>query len=199
MLGCGGDPAAAARSASDLVHRYAEPHRTYHNIEHVLAVLTDSAALAGDIGLEDFTALRLAACAHDVVYNGLPGEDERASADWAREHLAAAGVPSEIVDRVAALILATVEHDAGDDVVCQVLMDADLAILAADAEAYGSYAQAVRREYARVPDEMWRLGRSSVLLGFLDKDRIYRTDAARQRWEAAARTNLRRELEMLNG
>ena len=44
------------------------------------------AGSADEVGLDDDTAalVALAACAHDVVYDGRPGADERASAEWAR-------------------------------------------------------------------------------------------------------------------
>lgn len=128
----GGAREAAARSAEDLVRRYGEPHRHYHNREHVLAVL------------------------------------------------------------------ATIDHGAADDdVACQILLDADLAILAALPVRYDAYAHAVRQEYAAVPDDVWQLGRGAVLRRLLDKDPLYLTLAARERWETSARENLRRELAAL--
>lgn len=51
-----------------------QPHRRYHNLEHVRAVLRDSDWLATELRLNDSdrVAVRLAACAHDVVYDGRP-------------------------------------------------------------------------------------------------------------------------------
>jgi predicted metal-dependent HD superfamily phosphohydrolase len=175
-----------------------EPHRQYHNRQHVLAVRADAASLAQQLRVQEPAEVQLAACAHDVVYDGKPGDDERASAAWAQQALQDAGVAAVVAERVAALVLATIDHVAADDdVPAQILLDADLAILAAPPEQYDAYARAVRREYAAVPDDLWQLGRGSVLQQLLDKNPLYLTPAARERWEAAARENLRRELAAL--
>ncbi|WP_020422000.1 HD domain-containing protein [Amycolatopsis sp. ATCC 39116] len=196
----GGDGGVAADAAADLAARYAEPHRRYHDTAHVLAVLRDSAALAADLGLppEERAVLALAAAAHDVVYDGRPGDDERRSAEWAVSWLRRAGARPEHVTRVEELVLATLTHAAPDgDATAQALLDADLAILGADEVAYDRYRSAVRAEYAPISDELWRAGRSAVLSDLLARDPLYATAAARSRWEAAAKANLARELAAL--
>ena len=188
----GGSPDHAVGYAADLERRYAEVHRHYHTAAHVEAVLRDCAWLAGELALpaRERAVLALAACAHDVVYSGRAGEDERASAQWARDALG--DTPGG--ERVAQLVLATITHEAGDDLAAAAFLDADLAILAAPEPAYDAYAAAVRAEYADVTDEGWRAGRGAVLRGLLARDPIYRTPPARERWEVAARANLTREL-----
>jgi predicted metal-dependent HD superfamily phosphohydrolase len=92
----------------------------------------------------------------------------------------------------------TLHHDpAPGDADGAVLCDADLAFLAADADRYGRYVRAVRAEYAHVPEPMFRSGRAMVLKALEAMPRLYRTAAARQRWEVAARGNLARELAEL--
>ncbi|RKT70393.1 putative metal-dependent HD superfamily phosphohydrolase [Saccharothrix variisporea] len=181
-------------TAGDLAARYAEPHRAYHDTDHVLAVARDVADLAAHRTERDRAVLTLAALAHDVVYDGRPGEDERNSAEWVRERLEEAGVDPE---PVVALVLATIDHTATDELTA-LLMDADLAILAADPEAYERYRQAVRREYAHVTDEAWRAGRGQVLESLHERDPLYRTPRARARWEARAKANLAAELAGLS-
>jgi len=196
----GGARGAARAAGADLDARYAEAHRGYHGAAHVLAVVRDSSALAGELGVApgDVAALTLAACAHDVVYDGRPGEDERASARWAQDQLAAAGVPGPVGARVAQLVLATLIHEAaGDDPAAAALLDADLAILAAAPADYDAYVWAVRGEYAHVDDTAWRIGRAAVLRSFADRERIYVSTPAHDRWEDAARANLARELATL--
>jgi predicted metal-dependent HD superfamily phosphohydrolase len=187
----GGEP-----RPTDLRERYAQPHRRYHDFAHVRQVVRDAAALT--VGRRDRALVALAAWAHDVVYEGRPGEDERASAAWARHHLASAGVPAADVARVAALVLATLDHDAPpDDHLAAALLDADLAILAAPAEDYERYRLAVRAEYAHVTDAAWRVGRAAVLRALLAKEPLYRTPAARE-WEPRARHNVAAELDTLD-
>jgi predicted metal-dependent HD superfamily phosphohydrolase len=196
----GGDPAAARTAASDLVTRYAEPHRGYHNGTHVAAVVRDTEMLAVELGLPetDRALLTLAACAHDVVYDGRPGCDERRSAEWAAANLSGAGVARAHVERVEALVLATLTHTAAPgDLAAQCLLDADLAVLGADPKAYERYRRAVRAEYAAYDDDAWRTGRTAVMSGLLAHDPLYATAPARQRWESAARTNITAELRAL--
>lgn len=184
----GGRPDAWPR----LEARYGEPHRRYHTLDHAAAVARDSAWLAADLGEVDRALVAVAAWTHDVVYDAKPGEDERASAVWAREALD--GVAETHRERVEGLILATIKHDApaGDDL-ATALLDADLAILGAPKERYAAYAEAVREEYTKYPDDVWREGRIAVLEGMLARE-LYRSEAARTRWASAARENLAAEL-----
>ena len=187
VLALGGTPAP-----TDLAARYAELHRRYHNADHVRQVVRDAVALVED---RDRALVALAAWAHDVVYDGRPGEDERASAAWARTHLTAAGLAQADVVRVEALVLATADHAAPPgDRAAQALLDADLAILAATPADYERYRQAVRAEYAHVTDEQWRAGRAAVLRSLLAKDPLY---LFATHWEGAARHNLTAELASL--
>ncbi|WP_375499006.1 HD domain-containing protein [uncultured Jatrophihabitans sp.] len=198
----GGRVGPAADSADDLVRHYAEPHRRYHTATHVIAVLRDSAELADALGLDDVqrAVIALAACAHDVVYNARPGDDERASAQWAREALRMAGLAAAHVERVAQLVLTTLTHHTDpDDVPATALLDADLAILASAPDTYAAYVSAVRAEYAAVDDDGWRTGRAAVLSGLLDRPRLYLSEPGRMRWEAAARANVAAELGQLTG
>jgi predicted metal-dependent HD superfamily phosphohydrolase len=193
----GGSADTAIGAAAELDRRYAESHRGYHGTAHVEAVVRDCAQLADELGLDcDARALvTLAACAHDVVYDGRPGADERASADWARRHLAASAVAATGVERVGELVLATTTHAAADgDLLAAVLLDADLAILGAPPDAYIRYMVAVRKEYASVPDDQWRTGRTHVLTDLAARRRLYVTEPARRRWAAQARRNLATEL-----
>jgi predicted metal-dependent HD superfamily phosphohydrolase len=153
---------------------------------------------SGHSGGRDIALVALAAWAHDVVYDGRPGDDERASAAWARRHLIAAGVGEADVARVEALVLATLDHSApSGDRLAEALLDAELAILGADPVAYERYRLAVRAEYGHVADDQWRVGRAAVLRSLLAKEPLYRTPAARARWADQARHNLRAELTSL--
>jgi predicted metal-dependent HD superfamily phosphohydrolase len=196
----GGNQQAAAAAAADLAARYAESHRHYHGSAHVRAVLRDVAVLAGELRLpaEERAVLTIAAGAHDVVYDGHPGDDERRSASWARDWLTRAGVGQVHVARVEELVLATMTHSASpDDLAAWVLLDADLAILGADPQGYDRYRAAVREEYAALDESAWRARRAAVMAQLLARDPLYGTGAARRRWEVMARANIARELDSL--
>jgi predicted metal-dependent HD superfamily phosphohydrolase len=84
-----------------------------------------------------------------------------------------------------------------DDTAGRRLLDADLAILGTAAEEYDRYAQAIRREYAWVPEVDYRNGRGRVLGNFLQRKWLYFTEPMREQREPQARKNLRREIAWL--
>ena len=184
----GTDPAFA-----DLVARYGEPSRHYHTLDHIRAVLGHVDALWPDAPL----ALELAAWLHDVVYDSRAADNEERSADYARALLPALGVAESTIDETARLILLTRSHEADpDDRAGQILRDADLAILASDEATYDAYADAIRREYAWVPEPDYRAGRRRVLERFLARPRIFFTMEMIEA-EPQARANMAREIARL--
>ena len=184
------------RLGEDLTARYGEPHRRYHTRAHLTAVLDLVDELAADAADPD--AVRLAAWYHDAVYDPERGDNEDRSARLAERMLADTDLPLETIAEVARLVRLTASHDpAGDDPNGQVLCDADLAILAAEPAEYAQYAAAVREEYAFVPDDGFAAARADVLEALLALPALFRTAAARERFEEQARHNVRTELILL--
>lgn len=184
------------RYAADLLNRWSEPQRRYHTLDHLSAVLDRVDELAEYA--DDPDAVRLAAWFHDAVYRPDRSTNEERSARLAERALPEAGVSQETTDEVARLVRLTVTHDpAADDANGAVLCDADLAILAADPEAYDRYARAVRKEYSFAPDDAFRAGRTAVLRQLLDLPRLFRTPRGEREWEARARRNLGAETDRL--
>src|SRR5690606_2056002 len=156
----GESPASRAVHA-ELLARWSQPHRRYHDRAHPAAVLSAIGLLRGEA--EDAIAVRLAAWFHDAVYDGRPGWDEERSAQLAQSRLPRCGVPAPRVAEAARLVRLTAAHDtlAPGDRNGAVLCDADLAVLGGD--GYAEYAAKVRQEYAHVPGELFREGRAQVL------------------------------------
>jgi predicted metal-dependent HD superfamily phosphohydrolase len=186
---------AAAAAVEDVVRAYREPHRHYHTLDHVAALL----ALLGrhaEAG-SDCDTLTLAILFHDVVYDPMRQDNEAASAARAADRLASLAAPPELVAKVGRFILAT-RHDqpaaATGEADLALLLDLDLSILAAAADAYRAYAEAIRREHASLPDRLYRPGRRHVLEGFLARERIYLTPRLAALWERPARANLAAEI-----
>ncbi|MET9263353.1 hypothetical protein [Amycolatopsis sp. NPDC004079] len=191
----GGDHHVGHDAWADLETRYTESHRRYHDLAHATAVAHDAEQLAADLPFHERAVVVLAAWAHDVVYDAVPNQDEQRSAEWLRHWLTRAGVADAHIDQAEALVLATAAHEAPEgDFAAAALLDADLAILGAPPTAYAVYVDNVRQEYARYPDDAWATGRAAVLESLLDRPALYLTEAARSRWESAARRNLRAEL-----
>ncbi len=182
----------------DLLARYAEPHRRYHDRRHLREVLDRLQLLLGqpEAQAADRDAVVLAAWFHDAVHDGRPDDEER-SAVLAETVLASCDVPAPLVAETARLVRLTRDHrPEPEDVSGQVLCDADLAILAADDARYAEYTAAVRAEYPLLDDDSFRTGRAEILAALL-RGPLFHTRLARDRWEGDARANVGRELERL--
>lgn len=192
LLGSGQDVVGAG---GELLDRYAEPHRRYHDLRHLAEVLEAVRAMAdGEVP----APVLLAAYWHDAVYDPAAGDNEERSAALADRTLTRLGRPAAEVGEVVRLVLLTRTHDPDDgDVAGALLCDADLAILAAPPDRYRSYARDVRQEYGHLSDEAFFTGRADVLRALARYEHLFRTPEGRRRWEALARQNLQSELDEL--
>ncbi len=173
-----GDSPISRTEWSALVAAWSEPHRRYHDLAHLAAVL----GLVGQLqGATDPDAVRLAAWYHDVVYDPTRQDNEEISAQRARAGLRGL-VPDERIAEVERLVRLTARHDPEPgDANGAVLCDADLAVLAGPPDAYAAYASAVREEYRHLSDEEFTAGRIAVLESLLALPVLYRTpETARQ-------------------
>ena len=123
-------PADAYPLFDRLVAAYQEPHRHYHNLEHITEMLKIVGKLADSA--TPLPALQLAVWFHDAVYDPHAKDNEEQSAVLALRELQPLGIPTTTLDRIAALIRATAHVGAADvDTATAFLLDADLAILGA--------------------------------------------------------------------
>jgi predicted metal-dependent HD superfamily phosphohydrolase len=190
-----GDSPTSRTEWAALVAAWSEPHRRYHDLGHLAAVL----GLVGELGgaAADPDAVRLAAWYHDAVYDPERIDNEQVSAERARAGLRGL-VSDERIDEVARLVLLTAGHDpAPDDANGAVLSDADLAVLAGPPDAYAAYASAVRAEYGHLSDAEFTAGRIAVLERLLALPVLYRLPAVTDEWTPRARANLTAELTLL--
>jgi predicted metal-dependent HD superfamily phosphohydrolase len=186
-----GPRAGASLALDNLLGHYREPHRRYHGVPHVLAVLRAVDTITPTWEVDDLVAVRLAAWFHDAVYDPRRADNEECSALLAERVLAGLAVPGERLSAVGRLVRSTAGHTGvTDDEV--MLADADLSVLGADPAVYQAYAVGVRGEYGHIDDATWRTGRAAVLDSFLGREAIYVTPAMRPR-EARARANLAAE------
>ena len=195
QLNARGDGQAALKQ---LVKLYSQPHRAYHNLQHLQTMLTefDSARQL----CANPEAVEMAIWFHDAVYDTHAKDNEEKSAALCAEILRAALVSTEFIERVGALILTT-KHastpDAAQDSDASVLVDADLAVLGKPAEEFDRYERNIRAEYAWVSADAFRAGRTTVLRSFLDRPRIFATEHFHKLYEATARLNLANSIKAL--
>ena len=201
--GATADRAALEATARRLLDRWSTGERHHHTVRHLVDVLARVEELAGETHHPDL--VRLAAWYHGAVfstvalkaYQRAAGEDKEASAQLAIEQLGELGVPAEVTERVADLILHLKRHDAPkDDIDAQALSDADLGTIAVDPQKFRSYREAVRKEFAHIPLRHYIEARIRVIDRLLDRKRIFTSPLARD-WDDQARQNLGAELARL--
>lgn len=206
LVDLGAVPAVARALQAELTDRYREPHRHYHDLEHVAEVQAEVQRLLPDEPQADPVAVTLAAWFHDAIYEPTAGrgESESMSAELAVDRLPAfaAADRDRLAEEVARLVRLTADHSASPaDRSGAVLIDADLWILSAPPERYRRYSVDVRAEYPHVPDEAWAVGRHAVVRRFLDRLPVLYgagplIDREERRDKAAL--NLQRELDELD-
>src|SRR5262245_51235100 len=110
-----------------LASAYAEPHRYYHNQQHIaecLAEFDQARHLA-----KQSTAVEFALWFHDAVYDPRTSDNEEKSAELAARCLEDAGLSIKFIKSVRKLVMATKRHEAESDSDEAVMVDVDLSIL----------------------------------------------------------------------
>lgn len=181
----------AQNTFNELVLRLSEPHRAYHTTAHIadlLELLERHRNLASDP-----QAVEWAIWLHDIIYDPKSRTNEEDSAAFARSLLVE---DAELSATVADLIMATKTH-RGETDDARLLLDLDLSILCASPDRFAWFEKAIRKEFDCYTDEEFRVGRTSALNSFLQRDRIYHTTPFLE-MEGIARENLRWAIAELN-
>ena len=135
---------------TNLITLWSTPDRAFHNLRHLIDLLTRVDELSEETRNPDL--VRLAAWYHGAIFsvsadqamhrNG--GEDEAASAALAYEELTEAGVSEKNANRVAELIMNLRRHDLPtSDIDAAALSDADLGCLAIEPQRYREYSHLI--------------------------------------------------------
>ena len=165
-----------------LVSRYSEPTRAYHTLQHI------------NEGIGHLKTVRtvppeipIAWWFHDAFYDPKRQDNEDKSAAWASAVLGKTPLAAKVEQAILATKLGTAAGEA------RLIVDVDLAILAAPEPRYSEYEAQIRREYAFVDDATYRTERQKVLRGFTGRAYIYATPEFRN-LETRARKNLERSI-----
>jgi predicted metal-dependent HD superfamily phosphohydrolase len=188
--------------AGELAGLYATPPRTYHHLGHVLEVLGWFEWAQARAPWQRPGEVCAAVLFHDAVYVAGARDNEQRSAAQARRvvegHDELRGLDAA---RVVELIELTARHGRlalGDvDEEAARFLDCDLAIVAAPRDRYRRYRDEIAEEYRAIPAEAYRAGRRAFVQGLLARPQIFLSDSFAAELEAAARDNLRSEVESL--
>jgi len=181
----------------EIVHHYSGKDRHYHNLRHIEDLLSRAAAYKQQI--EDYDVLRFSIWYHDIIYNALRKDNEAQSAALAEKRLLKTQLASARIQRCVQQIILTQKHNTADQPTDeQYLIDFDLSILGSSWENYVVYTKNIRREYHWYPAFAYKKGRQKAMLAFLERKRIYQTDAYFGQYEEIARENIRKEVNLLS-
>lgn len=186
----GGEASRANDAFARLVGAWGSPGRRYHDLEHLAECLHEvDLAAAGSTGAD---LAELALWYHDAVWApGAPDAEER-SAALLEADAALLGLPREVALAAAGCVRATA-HTRGvvpSGPAAELVVDADLAILASEPLRLLEYEDCVAEEYAEVAGTTFILARGRFLADLLAAPSIFRTASFRERYEARARANL---------
>ncbi|MEN6307304.1 MAG: N-methyl-D-aspartate receptor NMDAR2C subunit [Anaerohalosphaeraceae bacterium] len=189
-----------AKSSTDaafelLVNTYTQPHRFYHNLDHIRACLDIFEPIRSMASNPD--SVEFALWYHDVVYDVRGSQNEEQSALIAYNTCMEAGLPDAMAREIQHLILTTKHTGQPQTRDQEWIADIDLAILGSPADEFNRYEANIRKEYAHVPEDQFRLGRTAILKAFLDKPAIYFTDYFIQKYQQPAAVNLQRSIARL--
>ncbi len=166
----------------ELYRLYSGPERFYHTLDH----LAEMFELGVRLGLDECQIMAI--WYHDAVYE-VPGEDNEAkSADLAGLRLQGLGFDEPFVSVVQQIILDTKHHLPSIEA-SRLVIDLDLASLAAEPEIFDRNTERIRQEFAIIPEEDFRAGRAAFFKAYLARERLYHSDALAH-LEAKARANL---------
>lgn len=187
----------AKATFDDLITRYSEDQRAYHNLTHIDALLHMADEHADEI--EDRIAVGFAIWFHDAIYE-VDGktDNEGLSAELARATLIDMGASEQLADRVSDLVKMTKTHAPKfNDTDAAIFLDFDMSILAEEPAEYQAYAANIRKEYGWVPDEMYNQHRAEFLETTLQSGPIFKSSLFGGVEEAAAKANMAKELQAL--
>lgn len=183
----------------NIVTHYQQPHRHYHTLHHIQALLEQFDGIKDQ--LKQPESVLLAIFYHDVIYQtqDKPAmSNERQSAAYFIAELGGF-LPIDLQNRVVELIIATEKHELADtnDSDMAYFLDMDLRILGQTDLVYQAYCQQIRLEYQHVAKVLYNFSRKKALKRFLDRKRLYFTQRFSTQYEQQARQNIKSEIKTL--
>lgn len=180
---------------TEIETNYSGTKRYYHTLHHLENVFNQLVKVKDQIN--NWEAILFTLFYHDVIYKAVKSNNEEKSAELAKQRMRELGVSKEVIELSTTQILATKSHAVSLSQDTNYFTDADLCVLGQSWEAYKQYYKGVRQEYAIYPGLLYNPGRKKVLVHFLAMDNIYKTTFFQEAFEAQARENIKREIELL--
>ena len=186
--------------ARDLISRWNAKGRILHNTRHLIKTLARIDEIASTA--HDPDVLRVALWyqgavlnrSFDVFQRGTNNDEQEFSALYhARSRMEALGLSEDVISRVQELMMALFTHRADpSDMDAQVLIDADLGMLAASPQDFKRFRESLREECPDLCDTDYVRARRLAIKKILAREQIFHSPLALA-WEESARANLEAE------
>jgi predicted metal-dependent HD superfamily phosphohydrolase len=186
----------------ELLERYSEPHRHYHDLVHIRELTKWYREVAEHVAWQFPREVFLALLLHDAIYEPTRSDNEELSAALAQALLREPGLAgiadAELVCRLILLTARHGSHDARTLAADEALfLDCDMAILAAPPAEFEAYEAGIKAEYVAVPEPIFNAGRAAFLRSLLERQHIFLSDYFQGRLEGSARSNVAAALQRL--
>ena len=174
---------------------YHDETRYYHTMEHLQNVHHELLQVKQNI--RDWDCVLFSLFYHDIIYIPTRTDNESKSSELAKARLESIHLPLIQIEKCIKMIMATKDHTISDEDDINLFTDADLSILGSSRSVYADYCHNVRKEYAELPDSIYKAGRKTFLQKLLNMPAIFKTDNFYRKYEKTARENIDYELDML--
>ena len=189
--------AAQLRSAFDaVISCYEQPHRAYHNVNHLHDLSVEFNKHADKFGA-DKAAVIAALFYHDIVYECVPKQDEQQSAAQTKIALTQLGIDRAIINNACQIISDTADHSSTASYAAKLFLDMDMSILAAAPNIYKAYATGVRDEFCtkqNLTHDVFDAARAQMFLTPVLNGKVIFKTAEYKKYESIARQNIAWEL-----
>lgn len=202
------EPFVSNETARDLVARYEEPQRFYHNVDHLDDCLYGLSHLRSFLSLEELSHhdVMLAGIMiwfHDAVYEIGPdvehGDNEKASAKLFLKSDAPKNLSLVEQNEIAKGILLSSQHT----VYCpnelteaqKIFLDLDLHSMGRSYDTFIRNGENIRKEYAWVPEDTFTVNRAKFFDKLLARPYIYYNHVMRGLYETNTRNNINKWLK----
>lgn len=186
---------AISSYVADYFREHGSEELLYHNYEHTASVATAAAELNAHYGLseQDDFVVRAAAWFHDLGYLVDPDNHEAASVVLAENFLKEKQVSSVLIEEVKACILATRMPQKPQNLLQQIVCDADMSHFSTD--SFAEKSKQLRKELQTrcglaISKNAWRHQTICLL-----EVHQYHTDYARAHWNVKKMENLEDQLK----
>lgn len=182
-----------------LISQYKEPHRKYHNLNHLLFLF--KLQIGQEHGYQFLIEKILFFFFHDYIYDIPATDNEARSSAEAKKRMLDMGFSAKDFNNIPDFVCNAIElstHATTHNItLVSELLDADLSILGASEDDYAQYVKNIREEYGVVTQDVWNEKRAEFLEHMLAKPRIFQSVDFYEKYEENARINMNTELIML--